>query len=322
MMMGLENLYTSSDGLENLTSLPAQGNGHTDFSAIVYGGRKAGQPYAEVFYAAAGEDVYIGSAYPALPAPQVQTYSTETIAGVSSITAIVLDPRDYDIAYVTTNKGVYKRVAANTWQLISQKLLNANLSAIEFVPKESLTFATGETPKDVLLVGGAAGVFRAFDPQPDVQWIQFGRNLPNVLVDSIDYVVTDTSKYENRRSLPSDPLLRDRDAGPRRLDASNANVALAQAPALHITGTASRRPDRGRAERGEPGHARRLDRRCDGVLERDPQHRGDRHRRRAPATTRSRSTVATARSCSPAGSRSPAGPTRTPSRSPARTSTT
>ena len=124
MLFGLDNLYTSTDRLETVTALPSQGNA-SSFSALAYGGSKNGTAYKEIFYAAAGGDVYIGGPLPAAvpggPAP-VQPITKETIDGVSSINQIVLDPRDYDIAYAVTDKGVYKRTGASTWVLISQNL--------------------------------------------------------------------------------------------------------------------------------------------------------------------------------------------------------
>jgi len=75
------------------------------------------------------------------------------------------------------------------------------------VPQESLRFAAGDVPQDVLLVGGSLGVFRAFSPAANVEWTQFGTNLPNARVDSIKFISFDPATYENRRQLASDPLL-------------------------------------------------------------------------------------------------------------------
>ena len=127
------------------------------------------------------------------------------------------------------------RTAANTWVSITGDLINANLLSIAFIPKESLSPATD----DVLLVGGELGVFRAFTPTVGiyVKWTEFGTNLPNALVDQLRYVTIDLTKFENRRSISSDPLLLVGTQGRGSWTISNANVALAQKPVLTISGT-------------------------------------------------------------------------------------
>ena len=207
MMMGLSNLYTSTDRLETVKALPAQGNTQF-FTSIAYGGTKAGTPKKDVFYATAGNTVYIG-----LPVVtgHAQVIRKERIAGVTTINQVVMDPRNYDVAYVTTNAGVYMRTGlitgTGTWTLISQNLLNAGLQAINFIPKENLTFAATEAPKDVLLVGGDLGVFRAFTPAANVQWTEIGTNMPNAPVRSIQFVAPNYANYEGRRALATDPLM-------------------------------------------------------------------------------------------------------------------
>jgi len=139
--MGLGTLYKSSDRLETVRALPAQGNTQP-FTSIAYGGSESGGGHKEVFYATAGNTVYVGRP---TAAGAAQVIKKETIAGVLTINQVVMDPLDYDIAFVTTDKGVYKRSggATGTWTLISQNLLNANLQAITFIPKENLQLRGG-----------------------------------------------------------------------------------------------------------------------------------------------------------------------------------
>ena len=131
MLLGLNNLYVSHDGLDTVTRVAT---GTTQITALAYGGKLGATVAPTVRYAALGTSISVS--YP--------TYShTEKIAGVKSITSIVLDPRDYTIAYAVTDAGVYKRTAVNTWTLISAKLPSVGLQAATFIPKESLAWPTG-----------------------------------------------------------------------------------------------------------------------------------------------------------------------------------
>ena len=165
----------------------------------------------------------------------------ERIAGVTTINQVVMDPRNYDVAYVTTNAGVYMRTGlitgTGTWTLISQNLLNAGLQAINFIPKENLTFAATEAPKDVLLVGGDLGVFRAFTPAANVQWTEIGTNMPNAPVRSIQFVAPNYANYEGRRALPTDPLMIVATQGRGAWTLTAAKVTLAEPSVLTINGT-------------------------------------------------------------------------------------
>ncbi|HEX6132164.1 MAG TPA: hypothetical protein VF044_10555, partial [Actinomycetota bacterium] len=196
MLLGLYWLYESNDRFDSILSSARPFNTEK-FSALAYGGTSGGHGRWEVIYAAGGNDVLIR--LPRNPDPAhadgmtIDPLKRERILDAREIRDLVLDPDDYNIAYAATDVGVFKRnpgaCDANgcRWDLISQNLFNANLQAIEFVKKEHLRFAVGETPKDVLLVGGVLGVHRAFDPAPNVEWIQLGSNLPNALVSEIVY---------------------------------------------------------------------------------------------------------------------------------------
>ena len=96
------------------------------------------------------------------------------------------------------------RFGANDW-LISQNLLNANLTAIEFVPQESLRFAAGDAPQDVLLVGGRWASSGPSARPRTSSGRSSAANLPNARVDSIKFVSFDPATYEGRGQLPSDP---------------------------------------------------------------------------------------------------------------------
>ncbi|MDQ1474772.1 MAG: hypothetical protein QOE62_1, partial [Actinomycetota bacterium] len=235
MMMGLGRLYTSTDRLETVTALPSQGNTQY-FTSIAYGGTKGTTQKKEVFYATAGNTVYIGTP---IVTGHAQVIRKEKIAGVTTINQVVMDPRNYDIAYVTTDVGVYMRTGVitgnGTWTLISQNLLNVGLQAITFIPKESLTPST----QDVLLVGSDLGVFRAFTPAASVQWTELGTNVPNAPVRSIQFIAPNYANYVARRALPTDPLLIVATQGRGAWTLTEANVTLAQPSVLTINGTAA-----------------------------------------------------------------------------------
>ncbi|HLF40407.1 MAG TPA: sialidase family protein, partial [Acidimicrobiia bacterium] len=180
MLIGLFSLYESTDRLETvssiLTSTASAGASLTfsnHFNALAYGGRKGATEHADVIYAARGNKIYVRGA-------GETSFETHTIKGAGRIGDIVLDPDDWETAYAIDGDKVYKTTnAGEDWVVVSQRLRQFDLQAVEFV--ETAT-------DDVLLVGGTGGVYRAFNPAPDVQWTEFGIGLPNALVGDIDFI--------------------------------------------------------------------------------------------------------------------------------------
>jgi len=158
MLIGLCNLYESSDYLTSVTKIgPTQSA--LCYSALEYGGQKDGHDRWEVVYAAKGGKVYIR--LPQSPtSATINAFKTETIPGAFSIRDLALDPLDYTQAYAATDAGVFKRVGT-TWKLVSQNLINANYRSIEFI-------SSGVAGHGTLLVGTTLGVLRAFVPAPNV----------------------------------------------------------------------------------------------------------------------------------------------------------
>ena len=187
MLMGLCNLYESDNYLTTITRVGPAPSNDGCYSAVEYGGIASGQSRWEVVYGARGGKVVVR--LPETPtSATIKAFKSETLAGANQIRDLVLDPRDYRIAYAVTDVGVFKR-SGGSWSLVSQKLINVNFQSIEFVPGATAA-------EDVLLVGTALGVFRAFNPQANVSWTELGTNLPNAIVRSLDYVATSYAQYQ------------------------------------------------------------------------------------------------------------------------------
>ena len=246
-ILALNNLYESTNNFATVHGAITPGNWF-QIGAVAYGGTitdvNGTHPHDDVLYAASRNLVYIylppdpSAAVGWIPVNNANAFTVETIAGVTSIRDIVLDPRDYRIAYAVTDGGVFKRTAANTWALVSQNLPAPNLTAVEFVPESELTFAAGATHHDVLLVGSSMGVFRAFDPAPNAVWTQLGVNLPNALVDDLEYFDYNAAQLANRR-VPGDDVLVIGTQGRGAFTLEGADVVLGQEPVLSYTAPAA-----------------------------------------------------------------------------------
>ena len=237
MLIGMQGLYASRnigsaaapqyDGLDTVQRIlraPA-GSDAWGFSALAYGGKKAGVARENVVYAAMDNDIFVS-----LPTASgvLGAFTTETISGATFIRDIVLDPENYEVAYAISDNAVYKRAGADNWVLISQRLNNPVLHSIEFVNVDG---------EDVLLVGGAAGVFRAFDPDPGVVWTEFGSNLPNAVAYDVNFFARDDAQFDNPRNLPRDDVLLAATMGRGAWTVQNADAFLSDSPVLRIEGT-------------------------------------------------------------------------------------
>src|SRR5436190_1177741 len=239
MLIGLRALYGSTsigapmapqyDGLDTVSRiwLPPERAG-VFFSALAYGGRKGGIGQANVVYAARGNEIFV-----ALPTGggALGAFQTERIDQVVQIRDLVLDPDNYDTAYAVADSGVYKRTAPNKWVLISEQLNNADLQTIEFVNVGG---------QKVLLVGGATGVYRAFDPGPAAIWTEFGRGLPNALVTDLSFIHRPAAAFENPHGLPRGDVLLAATLGRGAWTIQNADTFLDDRSVITIQGTAGR----------------------------------------------------------------------------------
>ena len=245
--IGLGWVYESSDQFSHVQA-PINVGAPNVISALAYGGTKDGHTHSDVLYAASANTVFVH--LPALStdavAPLLPTaaagYRAEVIAGATRITDIALDPRNYDIAYATTDAGVYRRSCdavthVCTWALISQNLFNTTLTTVAFIPQEQLRFESPADAKDVLLVGGALGVSRALGPFTGaVSWLSLGRGLPGTLVDDLVFTNYDAVALQNRHLAGSDVLLvGTQGRGAWTLD--GAEISLGQDPVLTYTGS-------------------------------------------------------------------------------------
>ncbi|HEX6657481.1 MAG TPA: hypothetical protein VF065_05330, partial [Ilumatobacter sp.] len=147
------------------------------FTALAYGGRDGVTPKPDVIYAARGTNVLVRETNTTGTAAD---FTTRAVPGASEILDVVLDPDDWETAYVIDSQKVYKTTdqGAN-WDVISD-----NLDAIDLKSLEIVKTVGGDK---VLLVGASQGVYRAINPVVDVEWTELGAGLPNALVRDIDF---------------------------------------------------------------------------------------------------------------------------------------
>lgn len=157
------------------TAVPV-GAGFETVSALAYGGRRSGTEHPEILYAGSGHSVFIRS----------------TVGGTLTVTAspfpgadvqdIVLDPDDWQHAFVVSSSGVWEtNDMGSTWTDLTGNLVNSNLRTVEY-----LNLNAG----DVVLVGGDGGVFRMFTRYP-AKWERLGENLPRAVTYDLHYDSTD-----------------------------------------------------------------------------------------------------------------------------------
>ncbi|MHB1241813.1 MAG: choice-of-anchor D domain-containing protein, partial [Gaiellaceae bacterium] len=233
MALGQTALYESSNYLTTVTQTVTG----TSFSSIVYGGKLTNTGRWEVLYAATtANHIYVRlPATVAQPSASVPAPWIEFLPGSREVRQVTIDPRDYTKAWAVTDGGVYQRnpgACTGTvcrWDLISQKLFNANFASVEYLP--SATAGEG-----VLLVGSSFGIYRAFNPTANVEWTLLGRNVPNSLVTDINYVGDNSAQYTNPNPAARDLLV----VGTQGRGAWTIGVAagtIQTQPTLTINGT-------------------------------------------------------------------------------------
>ena len=157
----------------------------------------------------------------------VSRFSRETTPGSETIYGLVLDPDDYDIAYAISDANVYQRTGPGKWEIISTKLSSLSLKSIEFAQVGG---------KDILLVGGVNGLFRAIDPQPGVTWTEVGRGLPNTLLRDTDYISRDPADAPNPHNLSREDVLLVATQGRGAWLTLSPDVYLDEMTEIHIVG--------------------------------------------------------------------------------------
>jgi outer membrane protein OmpA-like peptidoglycan-associated protein len=184
MIIGLFGLYESPNRLATINNLINSGLGAgaglvvgTFFNALAYGGRDGVTPKPDVIYAARGSDVLVRETNTTGTAAD---FTTRNVPGAGELRDVVIDPDNWQTAYVIDGRKVYKTTDAGVnWDIISDELAATDLKSLEIV----------KTPggDKVLLVGASLGVYRAINPVIDVQWTELGSGLPNALVRDIDF---------------------------------------------------------------------------------------------------------------------------------------
>ncbi len=219
LLLGYNGIYTTIGfgDLVNQTLKPAGSpanglnvngvatNSNARVTALAYGGMNPnGSPAPNVIYAARLTIIYVRTS---TNATNIFDYSAKVSTPIKSI---VLDPNNWQVAFavgaasVGGAGAVYATInGGRTWTNITGQLapFNGGLDAVEIMKlPPSGTFPNG---RDALLVGGAAGVFVAYNPlgnpngtntyqaipaaSPGLTWTALNVGLPHALVTQISY---------------------------------------------------------------------------------------------------------------------------------------
>jgi VCBS repeat-containing protein len=181
LLIGTADLYESSNRGDNLTPL----GGFNGFfvNAMAYGGRLNGVDNPDVLYAGFGATLKIRTSAGG-PLTSLPAYTGSTIRD------IVLDPDDWQHAYVTDANGqVFRTTDAGASFTNITSTLSSLVTDIRTIEVYSPSPAPGD---EVLFVGGLGGVFGTENPTSMTPlWQEFGVGLPNALTRDLHYDPTD-----------------------------------------------------------------------------------------------------------------------------------
>jgi len=173
-------VYESLDMGVSFTQLTAVNSNDTFRTPLVYGGSQGGTANPEVIYVGVGGDVFTRLAAGAPIAVTPAAFPGGTVND------IILDPADFNVAYVCDNNQIFSTPDAGAnWTEITgdiQTFTPGTLQTLEYIPDA--------VNGDRLIVGTNAGVFQMLTSAPGV-WTPLGVGLPNVRVFELDYAPVD-----------------------------------------------------------------------------------------------------------------------------------
>jgi Ca2+-binding RTX toxin-like protein/protocatechuate 3,4-dioxygenase beta subunit len=203
-------IFESSNGGSSWTAVnvPVNFPGVNSPGGMAYGGRREDPANpgtfinnADVLYVPVGNQVFVRTG----PGALVASAAITTAAGLPAATIrdVVLDPDDWMVAYAVDDAGnVFKTTnAGGAWSEITGNLLgllatsakqvsgfDANLWTAEII-RDALVAGEGRAARNVLVVGGAFGVF-ALTTQTSATglpvWQRLGQGLPNAIAADLD----------------------------------------------------------------------------------------------------------------------------------------
>ena len=143
---------------------------------MVYGGFQNGVANPDLIYAASGANV--------LRETTAGGGFTSTSPGGGTIVGVTDNPNNWATVFAIDNNQVFESTnAGGKWVDVT-----SNLTSISGATFYSIAYVPGTTD-DALVVGTSAGVFTAHVSQLGSAgaWVQFGANLPDVIVHDLQY---------------------------------------------------------------------------------------------------------------------------------------
>ena len=175
---GSKHIYMSSNQGTTLTAIDnASVNSGSSGATMVYGGHQNGVANPDLIYAASGANV--------LTETTAGGGFTSTAPGGGTIVGVTDNPNNWATVFAIDNNHVFELTnAGGTWVDVTQNLTSisggATFYSIAYVP---------DAGNDALVLGTSSGVFDAHVSGLGgaAAWSKFGANLPNVIVDNLQY---------------------------------------------------------------------------------------------------------------------------------------
>jgi hypothetical protein len=221
MLIGANSLYEDNNTAGNAgdviaTITPA---GMTGFArALAYGGRRAGTDFTQI--------AWVGTQNGQLfVRGETGGFVQRNTGGAGQISDIVLDPDNWQTAYVLQGNGVFMTTdgGANFTQIGGAATDNLGTLTTELRSLALWDPAAGTTNgNEIVLAGGRGGVYRLLPTAPaGAPWSEYGSNLPNS-------TVTDIQVYGNALLVGT--------FGRGAWEVANVSSTIATMGVLQITG--------------------------------------------------------------------------------------
>ena len=180
LIQATDALYESPDQGDTIREIGAGIGATTRQNALVYGGQLGAVANPDVLYAGSGGQVFVRTAAAGPVA------ATPTAFPGGTVRDIVLDPADWQDAYVSDSNNVYQTSdAGNTWTDITGDLIATGLRTLAYVPAAGF---------GAILAGAMDGVYATATTLLDgaaTRWLRLGTDLPRALVWDFDYDAVD-----------------------------------------------------------------------------------------------------------------------------------
>jgi Ca2+-binding RTX toxin-like protein len=239
---GTGTIYESTNSGDNVTPLTVASTGTGIGQAIAYGGR-LGTDNPDVLMLASSTQLLVRSSAGG-------SFQASNLPGVAQLDprapmALALDPADWRRVFLLDNKGVQTlgNGRSQIWMThdVSSPLgptwipLTNNLNDLLVKDNNMRSIAAARVGGTlVLLAAGPNGVYRMIDPRAETYWTEYGRGLPEAVVQSLEHYAPRSLASQGGRIVGDTVLVGTLGRGTASIP--NASFTLAMPAVLRIDG--------------------------------------------------------------------------------------